>query len=455
MTVVAIGAFVLCGMVPAAALAGWGPRALCLAPLLVGVVAAFSGEVAILTETALWPWALVALAAANTIGARRLRAVAGAQGRGRRRDGTEWVIVAAVATPLVLLVVPELSWDARSIWLLHGRWLWAGGAFFREAARNPAFVFSHSTYPPLISSVAALGWTLAGHVDLRLAQALVAVLNVGALGLIALGIAELAPRSPAWRRALVGSGAALGAVALSGRMVSNGYADLTWAAAAGAAIVSLLVLPAPRAPGGPRVEAARPALWAVGLLALLAAATTKDEGTVTALIVLGLAWSRHWRTDRGWTVVSVATALGIIAWPVMIRALGALEWTYPATITGPRSITGRFGPTLRALASTTHWLLLVTGGIALCIAALGAIGLRERRGLGSTLQIWIVTSGYLCALALSYITAKTDLAWHLDNSVDRTIIAAELFLLVDIAAWVALAGWPETRSAGATDRPTR
>ena len=71
------------------------------------------------------------------------------------------IAVVFIATWLVLEKSPHGAWDSWAIWSLRGKFLAAGGEFWRNAV-DPGFGLSHPEYPVMLSSFLGWGWSIAG-----------------------------------------------------------------------------------------------------------------------------------------------------------------------------------------------------------------------------------------------------------------------------------------------------
>jgi hypothetical protein len=102
------------------------------------------------------------------------------------------VVLAAVVWALRTVRVPNIGFDARSIWLLHARWFYGGHALAYADIRNHFFVVSHPTYPPLVSAVMAMSWVVSGDTTDRVAVVTIVLLNGCALAVDGWGVVEAA-----------------------------------------------------------------------------------------------------------------------------------------------------------------------------------------------------------------------------------------------------------------------
>jgi hypothetical protein len=430
-----------------------GPRAEAFfaAPLLGALTAGLAGMATLAAGTPLlWYCVLCAAvngAAASLLVVRRRRARA-RKGGARAGGGTSLILrealpvaatlvcigVAAVLPIAGALHTPALDWDARSIWMLHARWFYAGHDYLTAAIANPVFAFYHSDYPPAIPATVSVAWQVTGHVDLRLAQIVVALLNASACAL--LGCALVASVRGARRAAGIVLGAVLTAAAIgvAGGYATDGYADLLAAATAAAAVLYGLV--APRS---------RPAL-VIAVLCGLLAGTTKIEGLTSAVIIfaaVGVRYARPWsvRPRRLLRIFLGAGALilPLLVWPVLAYASGARS-----DVAAGNHLTGllRLDPMVVARVGPVIGMLRSQFGLALPLVAaaalLGAVVLRSTRrrlALGGIAWTWAVMVATLVVLVVVYAVGPYPIQWWLNTSVDRTTMLVRILLLSEAAVW--------------------
>lgn len=413
-------------LLPAVALVGAGPLALCVAPLVTAAVAAAAGSVAIATSTAPVPIVLAVLVLLNLAAAAHLRSA-----RPRPAGSAEWaaaaVVLAAAAVPLVVLRTPIISWDGHSIWLLHARWFFAGGDFARDQLANPAVGFSHADYPPLVPAAVGAVWRVRGAIDMHLGQVVVGLLNISVVGLLGLGVLRVA-RTRVAVSAVVGALVCLAAYGFAGQETVNAGADLLAAASAAAALLYLVLLPPDRF------------LVGAGLLCVVVTGGTKNEGLPMALIVLTLFVLRRRRALRPLLPALALTGALLLVWPVVSRAAGAHS-DILAGLTGsegpkrtPAELAERLVTATRTVLTWCRVLLVAAG--ACTLAGLFTVR-RARRALdlGSTAASWVALAGTIGALVAAYAVGPYELSWHLSTSIARTTIAPRLLLLVEVVVW--------------------
>lgn len=429
------------GILPTLAAVGARPVAVLMAPLAGAVVAAVAGACCLAFGGGIEGWffglavlAAGAAAAAASGGWRRRRrgssppsAAGGVSRPWAERAAGLLAVVGAATVGLVGLRAPSTGFDARTIWLLHGVWFAAGHSVALAALRNPALTFAHATYPPLIGASVGLSSLVTGEHSYRLGVVVIAVLNGCAVTSAALVAVEaaLATRPAGGRRPLAAAGAAvvagalvLAAFGVAGPFATDGYADLLWSSAAVGAVGYGLVLPLRRR----HVAAA--------CLLLAVAGLTKDEGIATAaaiVVLMALRLARGGRRRRlGGAAVAIAGVLGLGAWPVLVRLLGAAP-DQPTIGRRQGSDLSRAHAAVSAMVPHLHVLLLALG-----VAVAGALVLRRGRrrlALGNDGWAWAALAAGAAAVVVAYATGGGNVEFWLATSVHRTTF------------FPALAGW--------------
>ncbi|WP_422738242.1 hypothetical protein ACN263_02660 [Micromonospora sp. WMMD729] len=338
-----------------------------------------------------------------------------------------WPHVLLIALPLLppclLVFEPAFQWDAHSIWWLHAGYFANGSEYARAAIGSPAFVFSHTDYPPLASAPAAAVWSVV-EPDFRTAQLVGATVTVSAIAMLAYLVRRTLDRVSArvaWPLAIA-VGLASWSTASYG--VTGGLADALWSAAFAGAVVALLL-------GADPLR--RPLL---PLLLLSVAALTKNEGLVAAAGVALLVTLRA-RADLRRAALVWLPVLAGGAWAVLARLLDA-----QSDITNGASqdadMVERFQLTIAALWDVVGPVL---AGAAV-VALLGTLFLRERRraaGLAADGWLWAANGYYLAVLVGTYLSGPNDIEWWLITSVERVTLPVLLLSAVSLAGWVAAA----------------
>jgi hypothetical protein len=348
------------------------------------------------------------------------------------------LFAAAVAFVLKAARFPHGDWDAWAIWNLRARFLYRGGAAWRDGF-SPWLGWSHPDYPLLLPGAVARLWHWAGRESRSVPTLLGAVFTVGSVALLGGVVARL--RGP--RQALVASLLLAGAPILAVHGAAQ-YADAPLAFSVLAAL-ALLAL-ADRA----RAEGAGPGgLVALAGLAAGLAAWTKNEGTLLALAVV-----TAWLATR--VVVAGRRALrdaGPLVGGLLAPALAGLAFRLllapPSEMVAPLDL-----GTLLGRASDPARLVLVVSAMARGLASFGG-GVVAAPVLGAAYLVLagidltpssrpaVVATGLALALSLTglalvfLVLTPYDLDWHLGTSLWRLLYQlwpATVLLLALVAA---------------------
>jgi hypothetical protein len=480
----ALALLVAPAVLPALALLGARTMTVFITPLVGAVLAAIASELEAAVGSTLLTWyvILVVLANAAALAGIRQRLVASRKTQrralpaldgGRPRGWTwpswwSWVTVAVIALaaawPLQVLRAPLLGYDGFAIWTLHSLLIYGGHGVYQGALTDPGYLFSQPNYPPLVPATGALGFVAEGGVDLRLAVILTSVLNACALAAAGCAIAESAAAHGRVLARVVGlaAGACLCLVGfgVSGYFGESWYADLLWAASAMAAILIGLVLP----PSLRNLAAA----WVCATVAGL----TKNEGFITACMILGLLAVRYIPRPvlplaalrRNAEGVRRAVSIAWAHWVAKVvlfagaMALPGLFWVGYVKYqkigvsfvgTSGQSVALRSRAVAPVLWDNMHVLPLAVG-VALVGAAVLSTS-RRRLALGNDLWLWIVLVGSLAALVITYVFGIFEIHWWLSTSANRTTIFENLTAYGDMAVWLTVAASYQSDRAAAPE----
>lgn len=447
----------LAGALPVLALVGLRPLSVVLAPLVGAVLAALAATACLVLggPTLVWFLVLGVLAAAGVLVVEGRRASPGPWTRpaadaagddgvqaapGRLDRLVPWLgalaVTAAAAVSLVALRAPSVGFDARSIWLLHGRWFAAGHRVALSALRNPVLPFAHASYPPLIGGAVAVSWLVTGNHSDELGVVVIALLNACAVMAAAWAAVEVGRRcgravathharrgtepgrgrleAPAVAGILVAALLVLVAFGVAGPFATDGYADLLWAVSAAGAVAFGLVLPG----RGPDLAAAAVLLAVAGL--------TKNEGIATAMVIVVLIAARAVRSahlarpgEAPWrpVVVGLGAVCALGVWPLLMVLLGAAG---NVAVPGARQGDDWSRARLTFDAMTPHLGVLA---VAVPLALVGAFVLRRARravGVGHDAWAWAALAAGLVLVGGVYVTGGGNVTFWLATSVHRT-----------------------------------
>ncbi|MFI6779673.1 hypothetical protein [Micromonospora sp. NPDC050276] len=338
------------------------------------------------------------------------------------------LIALPLLPPSLMIFEPAYQWDAHSIWWLHAGYFANGSEYARAAIGSPAFVFSHTDYPPFASAPVAAVWSVV-EPDFRTAQLVGAAVTVSAIAMLVHLVRRALDRVSAPVAWVLAMGVGLTSWSTVTYGVTGGLADALWSAAFAGAVVALLLSADPLR---------RPLL---PLLLLTVAALTKNEGLVAAAGVALLVTLRA-RADLRRAALVWLPVLAGGAWALLARLLDAQSDITNGSSGGGTSrdveLVERFQLTITALWGVVGSVLV---GAAV-VAVLGTLFLRARRratGLAADGWVWAANGYYLAVLVGTYLTGPNDIEWWLLTSVERVTLPVMLLSAVSLAGWVAVA----------------
>jgi len=350
------------------------------------------------------------------------------------------LLVAAISFPHALYLVgrvPLIDWDARSIWLFHGKAIWVNAGIASDYFASSHFVWTHTDYPLLIPVQSAVVAILRGAWSEMAVKGFLGLNFLAYFWLLRSVLRERNwPRFEAWAIAVLVMGIALPSYL-------NGYADNHYAMPL---MLAALLVFRPADSSGCVVLA--------GLL-LAHALNMKNESAIYVLIGLAywgiLWWRREGRPD--WA----ALRRGILKRPnagvLLLGAVPFLLWMAYKIIHG---IEGDLhlashllypmmafvlhierAPAILRAMGIVHWqmyspLLL---GVVVALTAWGRV-LAGREG-GHTTElltreersVWGVLVLTHALIFSVYALTPYHIGWHLGTSVDRLLLFPFLILV--------------------------
>lgn len=321
-----------------------------------------------------------------------------------------WAKLVVLALLTIALGTATDAWDARSIWMYHGKRIYLEANLYAQL--DGYFALSHNEYPVLVPALAASIARLLGGWNEIAPKLAATLLWVPAL----LVILELLPTLAARLLFLVAT-LMINAMGLVDGMLDMPLA-LTVAACAAAMQRLLLATDAGRAPS--RVLGVLPPLL------LAAMAITKNEGLVLALLLtlvfaLLAARQRRLRALRLTLVLSALAPAFAIAWMLACQARGL------ASDLGPGAL-ARLAERLVTLDSHTLIVAELLGSTPLLACALLAVA-GAASGAPRVALPLIAAVAYLAVLYGVYLATPNDLQWHLASSASRALHSVQLLLL--------------------------
>lgn len=324
-------------------------------------------------------------------------------------------VIFVLALCLIALATPSPAWDARSIWLFHGKRIFYDASLYAQLDNYA--VWSHNDYPALVPALMASVAHVIGHWNDVFPKVVVPLAMLPSLLVIL-------PRIPRleWRMVFL-----LVLVALGGNHLVDGYVDALLSLAFVAVFLLINEITATDEPDfGQYVQ-----------LTIIAAllALVKNEG---AALLLCAAFAGpvgtllRGRRMKFALVVSLAVAiLPLLAWKLSVAHAGLSNDLAGSDLMG--QITGR----LRDIRS--YWLLidslLLSLPTLILLSPLLLIASVARRN-SISLYVLPACASYVAVLVVVYMSTPNDLAWHLSTSADRTMLPVWLLatcaLLVDL-----------------------
>jgi hypothetical protein len=289
---------------------------------------------------------------------------------------------------------PDGGWDARAIWNLRARAIFAA-PFDRAAIFAPEA--PHADYPPLLPALIAQGWFLLGARTQLWPILVSALFAIGGAHALFAGVSRKAGTGAAWMSVLLLIGAPQ-------------FLLLTWQQTADLKVAMLLLV---------AVIAAREEQFVLCGVACGLAALTKNEAVFEAGILLALV-----RKPRAWLAAAPAL-VAFLAFHFAVPAndlQSALHW--------PHALPLRLWQVLRAFAaqlwSFSDW------GLSLPALVLFALWKRPR------LEFLGLSLLFLFGV---YLFTPLPLEYHLSSSLDRL-----LFQLFPSALYACAASFPDKES---------
>lgn len=469
------------GCLPTLALIGLRWSALPLAPLagaLLGAVAA-TAELALGGTFVVWFAALGAVGVVGSLGWWWRRPDARPSARGhlqvpRLAAGVGALgVVAALAWCLRSLADPTVGFDARSVWLMRAGWLLQGHHQLLVDMRGETLHLPQTSYPPLVSALGALSWSVSGGHSVRLEVVVIALVNACALAAAALALVECGhlvaqrmqlatPRHQRsgyrWEQAPVWVGAAAGVLVVlvtfgvTEPFMTNGYADPLWSIAMVGALAWGLQLGESRQHRGSAA------------VLVLVAGMSKEEGAATAVVMIALLVARRlWAARAGgpgarrWHPL-VAGMLGLVLvglWPATIRLVHARR----VVAGGPRVGSYLLRAHQSVVGLAPHLDVVLLAGALSLAGGLVLAAVRRKAGIGNDGWGWAALGAGLVVLLGAYVTGTGAVPLWLMTTASRVTEYPQL------VAWWIVATWAVTASAapafwrltalGAPARPDR
>lgn len=327
--------------------------------------------------------------------------------------GRRWLPVLLVfLLVLIALGTPSSAWDARSIWLFHGKRIFYDSSVYTQL--DGYAPWSHNDYPSFIPALMAGVAEVVGSWNEIFPKAVVPLALAPGLMAIFDRLPGIVPRM-------------LFSVVLcwiGGVHLVDGYTDALLGVYFVATYVSFYDLFSKAISSG--------LIGAVLMSSLLV--MVKNEGVALLLCIVGpltlLAWMRSRKFEVRPLLAAALGALPLICWKLAVSHAGVSNDLAGGDVAGHL--------THRMVDASSYGLivrgLLLQASVAIFLLPLCLLawmhGWNSRFSHALTACV-----AYIVILFLVYLSTPNDLAWHLSTSADRTMIPLSL-----LAAFIVLAG---------------
>lgn len=351
----------------------------------------------------------------------------------------EWrASVSSVLCMIYLLVVyyveilsePLLHWDARSIWFLHAKMIWAEGALRRSAGWNhPSLKFSNPDYPKLVPAIAAQLAHLKGYWNDFVPKGSLVVMLLPLM----LWVFSFRQKSVSFVFLVLIFFFSLDAWLWNATM--DGYLILYCGA-------TLLLL-------GRYLSEGRDTDLYSSMCSLGIAASIKNEALLfalclaAALLLIGRRHSglslgrltKRVREDFQFSIVLLLSVAPTVMWTMCKKAWGlqsdlARDPSASLSRLSDRlydGVTPRYLLSYLTVRATAIWVL------AALLAAAAIFSVSQRMKVHSGALVAATTAAlYFCGLCFVYLTTPSTLAFFLPTSATRTMTTASVAVLVSL-----------------------
>jgi hypothetical protein len=320
------------------------------------------------------------------------------------------------------------GWDAFAIWNLHARFLFLGGAHWRDGF-NSIIPWSHPDYPLLLPAATAHLWTYLGHDD-PLGPAIVGLIFM--FSTLALLVSSLV--SLRGRHAAMLGGLALSSTPFFIEQGTSQYADVPLSFFILASLVLLHVA---------RIHSKSKKLAPMMLSGMAAgfAAWTKNEGLLfLAALLVALVWAAISGARQQDSSGELARTRSLLAYFLLgSTPLLLLIFWFKRDIAAPGDLFSSPSTMIqKILTPTRYWIILqwfakellrfgnwwIIPGTVAMFAFFLVLSFRRRKSESSpvlylsTLTLILTLAGYFAI----YLITPRDLYWHLRFSLNRLFL---------------------------------
>jgi len=322
-----------------------------------------------------------------------------------------WPLIALLCFGLfVTIFTGSVGWDARSIWLFHGKRIFFDGGLYAQLDNYASW--SHNDYPVLFPAfMATLARAIGGWNEVFPKSAAIFFLVPPLLILLK------AFSNP--NRFLVFN---IGLILICREHLFNGYMDAILALYTCAAVILLM----PIILNASSIDTKDKNIYVVltGTF-LVALPLLKNEGLVILLCISVAALLFKSSLSKKSYIFALLTALIFFF----------ITWKLPllnANLHNDLVVTGLFDRALNRLKDIDSWHLIASSFLkntwiffTLMVVSLYVVGVKFSK-IYMPFIFLILYSSFLLAV---YLMTPHDLAWHLSTSVDRTLMPVNLLML--------------------------
>jgi len=356
--------------------------------------------------------------------------------RGFRRPAAATVVAFSCVTLLGaayyfrILFDPLKRWDARSVWFLHAKMIWAEGALHAGTGfSHPSVAFTSPDYPNLVPAIAAQLAFMKGFWNEYLPKASLVVMLLPLL---------------LWVFSFQRLRASFLFLVLLfffsyNEWMWNGYMDAYLILYAGVSLLSL----------GRYLSEGRNVDLFSSICALGIVSIMKNEGLLfAASVAIAVAAVTPWYSTDGlssaWKRVrqepAILGAAFLLFAPVVMWAIATRIWGFQNALVGDAS--SGFDRIARRLTDGSspqiifHYLFqraTAMGYILMLVATTGVVSFLLRVRVPSAVPVAVLAAAlYASGLFAIYLSTPIDLMFHLDTSAGRTMATASMSLLVAV-----------------------
>lgn len=308
----------------------------------------------------------------------------------------------------VSLLTPSSGWDARSIWLFHGKRIFMENNLF--AQMDDYLIWSHNDYPVMIPSFSASLANIVGVWNEIFPKSANMVFLFPAM------IAVAAITADRLKTALI----LIFFIYTSNKMIFNGYMDAVFAAYAMVSVITLAC-----SFNTEKSRRIRILLLLCSSLSIAVLVLIKNEGM---LVIIGIILSafifsiiqKKIRPTAYVIIVSVLPLILLIAWKYICKSNNISNDMLSSDILA--ALTNRLGNADEMLYIIKK-IFLRPWTLFILVTSVILIKLKKN---DENLFMVLFCLSYVSFLFVAYLTTPHDVIWHIKSSLNRTMIPVSL-----------------------------